>query len=104
MPRWSGYADERSPLRSPPQNVTNKDQNAEDHHQRVILHISGFNEAHGPAQSLHETADQADEAVHNPPVPPARSESAFHSAPRRTVDHAVHDLRIKLPQSPPRVL
>src|SRR5262245_53488071 len=53
-----------------PQYVTNKDQNAENHHQRIVLRIAGLNEADGPAERLDESADEPDRAVHNPSIPP----------------------------------
>ncbi len=81
-----------------PQNVTNKDQNAEDHHQRIILNISGLDEAYRPADGLYEAADQTDNAVHDPAVPPARAKSALDRTPCRAVHSAVDDLCVKLPQ------
>src|SRR2546422_9159210 len=69
----------------PPQDITNENQNAKNHDQRVILHVSGLDQAHRPAGGLDEAADESDRAIHNPSIPPARSAGAPDCRPCRTI-------------------
>src|SRR2546426_5033354 len=95
--RWSGYAHEKSPLGSPPQNVTDKDQDAEDHHEGIILGVSGLDEPERPAHRLDEPSDKLHEAVNDPAIPPAGTERAFDRSPCGTVHDAVDNFSVKLP-------
>src|SRR5207253_3538098 len=94
----SGYAHEKSPLGSPPQNVTNKDQAAEHHHERIILGVSGLDQPQRPAQRLDKPSDKLHDAVNDPAIPPAGTERAFDRGPCGTVHDAVNDFSIELPQ------
>src|SRR3954463_11809324 len=85
-------------LRSPPQNVTNKDQKPENHNQGVILRVAGLNEAYRPTHGLNEAADKPDEAVHNPAVPPAGPQRTFSSCPGRAIHDPINDFAVKSPE------
>src|SRR5207237_1446379 len=104
MRRWSEYAHEKNPLWGPPQNVTDKDQKPEDHDQRVILHVTGLNKAKGPAHCLDKTADESDETIHDPAIPPTGTQRALNRAPRGAVHSAVDDLPVEAPQQSARIL
>src|SRR5262249_39361674 len=84
---------------SPPQNVTNEDQHAQDHDQRVVLNVSGLDETYGPAHGLYETAKESDQPVDDPSIPPTGTNSALHCPPCRAVYRTIHYLRIEFPQT-----
>src|SRR5262245_56088926 len=84
--------------RGAPQDVTDKDQHAEDHHQRIVLDIPCLNEPYGPTHGLDETADKSNQAVNDPSIPPTGSDGTLNCAKCRTVDDAINNRRIKLPE------
>src|SRR5437016_24828 len=87
-----------------PQYVTNKNQNAENHHQRVVLRIAGLNEADGPAEGLDESADEPDRAVDNPSIPPIGPVCTPGRCSCRAIHQTVHNFCIESPQRSSRIL
>ena len=78
-----GIRPECESLRVSPQDVTDKDQNAQNHHQRVILRISGLNQADRPTERLDEIRRQTGPARRqsSDPTSRIRSRSSSYSTP-----------------------
>src|SRR5207247_699132 len=67
-------------LRVSPQDVADKNQNAENHDKGIVLRVSRLNKPDGPTNRSDKAADKTHEAVDDPFVPPPGSHGTAHRA------------------------
>src|SRR5882672_7545111 len=60
-----------------PQGVADQDQNSKNHHERVILRVSGLDQAEQRTECSQKAAHKTDQPIDDPSIPPARSLGAL---------------------------